>query len=438
MPIEAPSGSDIHTPIRKDIGLPDLLTSQFHRLHRRLAGISIAGGLGLTLFVTCSLLAIVLLMDVLLDLSISFRAGMLVLVPVVAFAMACWSMVRPWARRYSVAELAALVEASHPELHERLISTVEIAEQRSQHEPVGSELMQAWLLQQTVDFARVNDFSDVIDARRAIRRCWMGGMALFALLLPLVFASNAYAVLWTRFLNPWGNLERPQNLVLTIDNPDRTVGRGDDVLILAHPSWRFAEGTLPESGCRQFPAQPFPAIHADMHGERQRGLDPHMAQAPHRMQEVDIPVQAFPQCRSQIDLFFDGIAVDVERAARFHTTEHADDSLLDLLPPEQFLHQGFLGEGRRGEILDFSARSTGHRLDRGFQLLGQLQGKPLEFLEQDMLLIEPGEQPGNHGQDSHGATKADAIPTAEHAEHLCLMFFDKLIHGVALVRERTC
>src|SRR5690606_25083350 len=44
---------------------------------------------------------------------------------------------------------------------------------------------------------------------------------------------------------PWGDDEPVRNLVLTIDKPDRIVGRGDDVEIVVHPSWRFQEGNFP-------------------------------------------------------------------------------------------------------------------------------------------------------------------------------------------------
>lgn len=210
-------------------------------------GVTVAGGIGLTLLVVSLNVAFALGIDLLFDLPVPLRVGLLVSVPVTAAAMIGWTILRPWLTRYQNTELAAVVEAAHPELRERLLSLVELQEGVERGEEGGSELMRSLLLQETMEFAKRNQFADVVDATRAVRRCWLGGMALFALLLPLIFATNAYAVLLSRFMNPWGNYERLQNLMLLIDNADRVVGRGDDVRIVARPRWRFGAGVFPEA-----------------------------------------------------------------------------------------------------------------------------------------------------------------------------------------------
>lgn len=231
--------------ITPDPGIPELLSGQLKRLRDRLIGIYVAGGIGLTLFVTCLSIAVVMLLDLFFDLPVMLRALMLFSVPAIAGIVLVRSIVVPLLRKYEDVDLAAIVEETHPELRERLLSLVELEQSRSNGETVGSELMRSMLVRQTLQFARSRNFADVVVARRSQRRCWMGAMGVFALLLPLIFASSSYAVLISRFLNPWGNYERLQNLILTVDNADRTVGRGDDVAIVARPSWRFHEGKRP-------------------------------------------------------------------------------------------------------------------------------------------------------------------------------------------------
>jgi len=230
-----------------ELRLPDALLQQMHRLRNRVVSVTVAGELGLTLLIVSLQLGSVLLLDFLVDLPVLVRVLLLISVPVVATGLLIWRVLRPVLLRFRERELVVLVEKAYPELRERLLSLVELQESAAKGEEQSSELMRSLLLQQTVDFAKGHDFTDVVDATRSIRYCWMGVVALFALLLPLVLATNAYAVLLSRFLNPWGDYERPQNLMLIIDEPDRVVGRGDDVTLNVRPEWRFHEGTLPES-----------------------------------------------------------------------------------------------------------------------------------------------------------------------------------------------
>lgn len=227
--------------------LPQLLQEQLQRVRNRVLGVSVADGLGLTLFVASLLTGCGLIIDFLFELPVSIRVAMLCVVPVVVCLLLVWKVILPFLRQYQKSELAAVVELAHPELRERLLSTVELATAPIDEKDRGSVFMRQMLLQQTVDFAAKTDFSDVIPVQRAVRRCWIGAVTFLVLLVPFVFATNAYATLLTRFLNPWGNYERLQNLILTVDEPYRTLGRGDDVLIVGRPSWRFHERELPLS-----------------------------------------------------------------------------------------------------------------------------------------------------------------------------------------------
>ncbi len=227
--------------------LPDLLSQQFGRVRKRLIGLALVNGLSLSVLVASLFVAGIIGLDLLVELPRFVRVGFLFAVPIVGVFVFLWHGLFPAVRRTQQSEIAAIVDAAHPELRERLLTVVELAESSQRGEDVGSPVMQQMLLNQTMSFAQSHDFSDVLDGRRVVRSCWMGGIALIGLLLPLLFATEAYASLLTRFLYPWGNEERIQNLVLTIEQPDRVVGKGDDVEILVYPSWRFHSGEFPKS-----------------------------------------------------------------------------------------------------------------------------------------------------------------------------------------------
>ncbi len=224
--------------------MPEILIQQFQRLRGRIRGVSAAGGFGLTLFVVALAIGATLIFDIFVDLPIAIRAGMLLATGALALLGLTFWVIRPATKNVDDTELAAFVETQFPELNERLLSSVELNEE---DEVSASPLMRKWLLQETVTLAKRVDFSEAVDATRAVRRCWWGGVACLALLLPLLFAGDAYAVLFSRFINPWGNYERVQNLVLTIENGDRVVAEKSDVTIEAKVSWRFKPGTRPDS-----------------------------------------------------------------------------------------------------------------------------------------------------------------------------------------------
>ncbi|HWL07676.1 MAG TPA: hypothetical protein VNQ76_04675, partial [Planctomicrobium sp.] len=225
--------------------LPDFLVKQLDRLRKRLAALALVNGIGVALIVTCVIIAGVILLDLLTELSPPVRIGVLCFVSVTALLVLLRNGVLPATRRYRQSELAAIVEAAHPELRERLLSVVEFSEEGIREEESGSPLMRQMLIQQTVAFAESHDFTASVEGRRTIRNCRIAGIALLVLLFPFLFATQAYATLLTRFFNPWGEEEPVRNLILTIDHPDRVVGRGDDVEILVHPSWRFQNGIFP-------------------------------------------------------------------------------------------------------------------------------------------------------------------------------------------------
>lgn len=326
-------------------GFPQPLIQQLQRLRRRLTAVTVAGGLGLTLFVLGLSIAGLMLLDMLVDLPQAVRAGLVGLAALGVLALAGWTVLRPLWRKPSEVELAALVESTWPELNERLLSTVEFAQQTDAADDGSSSLMRQWVVNQTLQFAGKHDLAEVVDGRRAVRRCWLGGIALLALLIPLLFATEAYAVLWSRLFNPWGNYERIQNLVLEVEEADRVVGRGDDVTIHVRPSWRFAAGTRPEFARLDWRPEEAPA--------QQRRLD------------WDPLTESYTLTLPRVDQSFDYAVSAGQARTRLHRIDVVDrpeigEILLDVVPPSYTgrpatQHDALLGEVRAIEQsrLDF-------------------------------------------------------------------------------------
>jgi hypothetical protein len=156
-----------------------------------------------------------------------------------------------------------------------------------------------------------------------------------------------------------------------------------------------------DAGRRQRAAQPLPPVDADLDGEGEPRLNSEVTQSPAGMLKVKIPVQALAQRRHQIDLPFRRIPADVEGPTGLDAAEGTDQPLFDPFAPQQLLHQGFLRQGRTGQILDLPAGSCYDAFHRGLQVLRQSQGEPFELLEQDPPLIQPREQSRHRGEHPH-------------------------------------
>ncbi|WP_437202697.1 DUF4175 family protein [Planctomicrobium sp. SH664] len=238
--------------------IPAALTDQIQRLRSRWKAVAMAGGVGTTLWLTATLFALALVIDLLIDLPVWARVGLSLSVLFGGLVTAAVKVLGPAWRRIEDQKLAAYVESVHPELDERLISALELAEESAVEKASSSPVMRRWLLAETVQFSRQHDFADTVNATPAIRRCWAGAIALCSLLLPLIFAGTSYGVLISRFLNPFGNYERIQNLMLDVVEGDRLVPRGEDVTLITQIHWRLYEGTIPPTAWLEWTADQGP------------------------------------------------------------------------------------------------------------------------------------------------------------------------------------
>jgi hypothetical protein len=226
--------------------LPAELASQLRFLDRKVRGLAALRGAGVVCAVLCAGVAVGVVVDWLFDLGVGTRVAILLGVGAVAVISAVTAFLRPLVRRTSSAELAALVDTSFPDLRERIESTVELADPDLPESQKGSPLMRSLLMRETVRTAQGLDFGAAADGSSAFRWLLIGVMALLLLVAPFGLSRDGYALMLSRFLTPWRNLERATNLYFEVAEGDRTVARGDDVTIKAVPKWRLSPGRPPE------------------------------------------------------------------------------------------------------------------------------------------------------------------------------------------------
>ena len=208
--------------------LPQPLQHALGQLGRRWRWLVVLHGAGVFLLVTTALLAAGVLLDLLVPLSPTVRIITLLLV-VAAVAWAGYRLVLARiTARISQSELAALVERLHPELEERLTSSVELLEA---DECDGSEGLRILLLQETTSATRSLDFSRVLSFRAAVVMLAWAGVAAGVMFGPLAVPGSGHALLMTRFFLPWSNLQRTVLYRVTVENPDQVVARGSDVRV---------------------------------------------------------------------------------------------------------------------------------------------------------------------------------------------------------------
>ena len=228
-------------------GLPTDWIDQFVGLADRVRSMAVLGGAG----VVCLLLAVGVAagvsVDWLWDLGTPIRICFLMTIFSAAGVLIWIRVWRPWVREYSFAELAAVVERANPELRERLISAVELADESTPEAWKGSQLMREMLWRETAAKIKKVDFNASVSGTRAFNWATSALVAWFLLCLPLVFFPGTYGLLLNRFFAPWLNLDRVSNLYFEVVPGDTTIARGSDVTIRAQPRWRAIAGELPES-----------------------------------------------------------------------------------------------------------------------------------------------------------------------------------------------
>lgn len=225
--------------------LPLELRKELSQLDLRLRWVSFVKGMGSLLFVVLLLAALFLGIDFFIPLPGPIRFVFLALLCAVVLGLGYRWLVQPLIRQRRWPELAFLIDRSFPELQERVSSTVELSMVPAEHRALASEFMTDRLRKETDRRLAGVDLWDCLSLSSMGAALAAGLITAVVAMGPLLWNSGGYTLLWQRLLTPWQNLDSATNLTFVVDEGDRVVPRGDDLVIRARPQWRYAEGTLP-------------------------------------------------------------------------------------------------------------------------------------------------------------------------------------------------
>ena len=148
----------------------------------------------------------------------------------VAGVVAWRRLVRPVLRRFSDADLAALVERAHPHLEDRLLSTIYFARPSGRPKGASSELMDR-VMREAAAAARALRFTSVLRVR-PVWRALLGTGGLLLATAGLAWATPTIATQWARrnLLMQESSYPKRTHLEVLGKNPTRVL-RGDPLKV---------------------------------------------------------------------------------------------------------------------------------------------------------------------------------------------------------------
>lgn len=230
--------------------LRPLLREQLQRLRRRY----VWHGLAIATAAPCAALLLFFLLDHSLRLPAPIRLLHTTVVVLLAAAASLRFLRYPLQRRFTDVDLASWVERSFPELHQRLVSALQLhsltdGELRNQSRPMIDEL-----LRETATAAQALPFEQLFDDRR-VRRLGLAAVGLLLVLLTGALLSPATArVFVLRHLGFSADYPRQTHLVVELPpaGPELQRQDRDDVTELLLPAGAdlhvvvFADGKVPK------------------------------------------------------------------------------------------------------------------------------------------------------------------------------------------------
>ncbi len=226
-------------------GMPLELRRELTQLDLRLRWVSFVKGCGSLLFVALLLSAMFLGVDFFFPLSGGIRFGLLIILALTTLWLGYHWLLSPLTRKRQWPELAFLIDRSFPELQERVSSTVELSLVPEEARGIASEFMRQRLRQETDKRLSTIDLWECLSLSSMAAALAAGLLTALVASIPLLLNSGGYSLLWQRLLTPWQNLDSATNLTFVVEAGDRTIPRGDDLLIQARPEWRYVEETPP-------------------------------------------------------------------------------------------------------------------------------------------------------------------------------------------------
>ncbi|MCA8973352.1 MAG: hypothetical protein KDC98_01455 [Planctomycetes bacterium] len=217
-PTESSAGDAPTTPRQAEAvfgrALEPLLGRQLHRLRRRY----LWHGVGFTLLLPGAAIALFFALDHTLRLPTAIR----LLHAIALFALVAWCIGRhvlyPMSRRFAAIDIAQALERAFPELHQRLVSTVQLAGDRSGALRNQSSAMIDALVAETAEAARDLPFERFFDPRRTRRVLAAAAVITLTLGAGALAAPATARIFLLRHLGMAA--EYPRQTYLSIDLPE--------------------------------------------------------------------------------------------------------------------------------------------------------------------------------------------------------------------------
>jgi hypothetical protein len=216
-----------------DLPTPD--TTPIHRLIRRtrrwLRSSWVATGASLAVGLLTAALVIVGLTDLAVPLWPAFRLLALVLVVVPAATALVFGVGRPLLRRLGAGQVARRIEAHVPNMHNRLVSCVEI--DSAQARQTRSPAFFRRLVGEVLDRLRGFRPSAVVDWLQLRRAGLLAGVGTAALVLAWLLFADRLNVALARVFAPFADIPPASGVEYTVAPGNATALRGDDIVFRA-------------------------------------------------------------------------------------------------------------------------------------------------------------------------------------------------------------
>jgi len=165
--------------------------------------------------------------------SVGIRVAILAALGTVALALVFWAVAKSTVRAPKYTHLALTVEHRHPELKNRLIAALQLAD-RARANPEGYSLDLIDLtIRQAMEMSQEIDFAAALDRARIKRSARLAGIGLgAALLLSILFPSLASRS-WEAYSNPLTDYSAPIPYDLSVEPGSVEAVKFDDFKIMA-------------------------------------------------------------------------------------------------------------------------------------------------------------------------------------------------------------
>ena len=225
--------------MRSGTALPQPLQSGLSRVALRWKQLAAMRGLGRLLVALVVVAIVAMVLDFWFPLPVTVRWALWLGWFVLVLVGIARGLFRILGKSLSLSDLAAIAETGHPELAERISSTVGLLNPHTTAH--GSSSLITVLAQETT--GRVESLDLTRSLSSAVPRSWLtaGLLSVLVLVLPPLVRPDPFARLTQRFFQPWIETERIGRFEFMVTPGNTVVARGDDfkvwVEIYARLNW---------------------------------------------------------------------------------------------------------------------------------------------------------------------------------------------------------